>query len=88
MKFFRCGTCPRWSNRRGGHPLITFINDGTKIRKSSITSEWTIPQISKARGLPFWNTCDEAEPKEYFDDGPDWNVEQYGADEDVDQSVN
>jgi hypothetical protein len=40
----------------------------------------------KARGPPLWEACDEAKPKDYFDDGIDVDVGR--PDEDVDQSVN
>ena len=51
--------------------LISFINDGAEIRKilDHIGVESTPPKISKARGSPLWNACDEAEPKDYFGDG-------------------
>ena len=77
--------------RRGGHPLIAFISDGAEIRKilDHIGIESNPPKISKARGPPLWDACDEAEPKEYIDDGADCDVGQHsGPDEDVDQSVN
>ncbi len=85
----------RWANRWGGHPLIAFINDGAEIRGAAIRKilnhisiKSTPPKISKARGPPLWDACDEAEPKEYFDAAPEWDVGQHGPDEDVDQSVN
>ncbi|MBC7405822.1 MAG: hypothetical protein H7252_09115, partial [Cytophaga sp.] len=60
-------------NRRGGHPLIAFITGGAEIRKilDHIGIESSLPKISKARGPPLWDAFDEAEPKEYFDAGPD-----------------
>ena len=66
----------RWPNRRGGHPLIAFVNDGAEIRKilDHIGVESSPPKISKARGPPLWDACDEAEPKDYFDTGPDVDV--------------
>jgi hypothetical protein len=70
--------------------LIAFINDGAEIRKilDHIGVESRPPKISQARDPPLWNACDEAEPKEYFDAAPDWDVGQYRPDQDVDQSVN
>lgn len=66
--------------------LISFINDGAEIRKilDHIGVESRPPKISKARGPPLWDACDEAETKEYFDASPDWDVGQYRPDEDVD----
>ena len=80
----------RQPNRRGGHPLIFFVNDGAGIRKilDHIGVESTPPKISQAHDPPLWDAGDEAEPKEYFDAAPDVDVGQYGPDEDVDQSVN
>lgn len=75
--------------------LIAFINDGAEIRWAAIRKildhigvESTPPKISKACGPPLWNACDEAETREYFDTGPDWDVGQHGTDEETDQSVN
>jgi hypothetical protein len=80
----------RWANRRGGHSLISFINDGAEIRKilDHIGVESSPPKISKARGPPLWDACDDAEEKECFDDGADCDIGQQGPDDDVDQSVN
>lgn len=44
--------------------------------------------ISKARAPPLWDACDEAEPQDCFDAGPDGDVGQHGPDEDMDQRVN
>lgn len=79
----------RRTNRRRGHPLITFINDGAEIRKilDHIGVESNPPKISKARGPPLWDACD-AEPLEHFDAGLDSDAVQHWPDEDVDQSVN
>jgi hypothetical protein len=70
--------------------LIAFINDSAEIRTilDHVKVESILPKISKARGPPLWDACDEAEPKEYFDAAPDWDVGQHGPDEDVHQSVN
>lgn len=86
----RWGGHPRGGHPRGGHPLISFINDVAKIGKilDYIGIESSPSKISKARGSPLWDACDETEPKEYFDAAPDWDVGQHGPDEDVDQSVN
>ena len=70
--------------------LIAFVNDGAEIRKilDHIGVESSPPKISKARGPPLWDACDEAEPKDYFDDGTDYEIGQQWPDDDVDQSVN
>ncbi len=48
------------------------------------------PKISKACGPPLSGACDEAEPKDYFKDGTDYEIGQQwpDCDDDVDQSVN
>ena len=70
--------------------LISFINDGAEIRKilDHVGVESTPPKISKARGPPLWDACDDADKMKYFDDGADYDLGQHGRDEDVDQSVN
>ncbi len=56
--------------------LIAFINDGAEIRKilDHIGIESNPPKISKARGPPLWDACDEAEPEEYIDDAMSGNM--------------
>ncbi|AZP12282.1 IS91 family transposase [Undibacterium parvum] len=70
--------------------LIAFINDGAEIRKilDHIGVESSPPKISQARGPPLWDACDDAEEKDYFDDGAGDDIGQKGPDDDVDQSVN
>jgi hypothetical protein len=70
--------------------LIAFINDGAEIRKilDHIGVESSPPKISQARGPPLWDACDDAEEKDYFDDGAGDDIGQQGPDDDVDQSVN
>jgi DNA-directed RNA polymerase subunit RPC12/RpoP len=70
--------------------LISFINDGAEIRKilDHIGVESSPPKISKARGPPLWDACDDAELAQCFDDGADHDIGQQGPDDDVDQSVN
>lgn len=65
-------------------------SDGATIRKilDHIGEESTPPKLSKARGLPLWAACDEAEPKEYFDDGADYDIGQHWPDGEIDQRVN
>jgi hypothetical protein len=81
----------RRPNRRGGHPLIFFINEGAEIRGAAIRKildhigvESTPPKTSQALGPPLWDACDDVEPAECFDDGADDDFGQQGADDDVD----
>jgi hypothetical protein len=70
--------------------LIAVINDGAEIRKilDHIGVESSPPKISKARGPPLWDACDDAAQEDYFDGVPDADIGQQGPDDDVDQSVN
>jgi hypothetical protein len=76
----------RRPNRRGGHPLIFFINDGAEIRGAAIRKildhigvESTPPKINQALGPPLWDACDDVEPTECIDDGADDDLGQQGG---------
>ena len=56
--------------------LIVLITEGTQIRKilDHIGVDLEPPQISPARGPPFWDDCSDAQTDEAVHIEPDWDL--------------